>query len=177
MPDERTAGVELDEFLDLFLDADDFDEPMRCVQDTREQGPDPGDVAFPRSHGLYSGFAVWMGSTEHPVWRLVDIRWVFPDSDRARAYHVETLAHNSEGAPPVDGAPVVGRECHVFGGRQPTPIPDVEMTTYYYLFRVLNVVVKLFVAQGPALPPATLQAAQVADIAVRIEKRIRERAV
>jgi hypothetical protein len=61
----------------------------------------------------------------------------------------------------------------VFGGTEPNPIvPDIKMTAYFYVFPVRNVVVKLFVAQGPALPPGTLEPADVAAIAERIRARL-----
>ena len=144
----RTASrVDLD--LDaLYLDSNELPPGLQVFQDSREEGPDPGDFAFAARDGVHSGSRVWMGDTADTIWQLVDIRFVFPDAERAAAYHAERLTANSEGSPPV-GAPLVGEECKVFGGIHSAPESGVEMTAYFYVFRVANVVVKLFAAQGP----------------------------
>jgi hypothetical protein len=171
------AGITLDEFRNIFLESGDFSEPMRMVQDTRDQGPDHGDTAFPKYHGLFAGFRVWVGSSEQPVWRVVDVRWVFPSAEKAEAYHLERLKPNSEGHPPVPKAVTVGEQSYVFGGTRPNPLlHDMLMTAYYYIFRVHNVVVKLFVAQGTNVVDTQLTMETVAKIALRIESRINERA-
>ena len=80
--------------------------------------------------------------------RLVDIRFVFPDAERAAAYHTERLLANSEGNPPVADVPLAGEDCHVFGGTRRIAAIGDDMTMYFYVFRVGAVVVKLFAAQG-----------------------------
>jgi hypothetical protein len=159
----------------LFLNEEDL-APLRRVQDSRIHPPDPDDAAFVRYGGLRGGFAVWMGSVASAVWRLVDIRFVFPDEERAAAYHAERLIANSEGNPEVHGAPPVGEECSVFGGRSALSLggAQVEMVTYFYVFRIANVVVKLFVAQGPEAVDA-LTPDRVAVIAARIADRLHAR--
>ena len=145
----------------LYLSAEDLPE-MQVAQDSRDAGPDPGDYAFAPCEGRHSGFQVWLADDTRPVWRLVDIRFVFPDVERAAAYHAERLLANSEGNPPVAGAPVAGQDCHVFGGTQDIGLVDRTMTMYFYVFRVGAVVVKLFVAQGlrasDPLPPEPIHA-------------------
>jgi hypothetical protein len=131
----------------LYLAAEDLP-GLALVQDSRHQGPDPADYAFAACEGLHSGFQVWLGEQTKPVWRLVDIRFVFADAERAAAYHAERLLANSEDNPPVADVPLVGEDCHVFGGTQHMGGTDIEMTMYFYVFRVNTVVVKLFVAQG-----------------------------
>ncbi|MBU1564984.1 MAG: hypothetical protein KJ630_05065 [Proteobacteria bacterium] len=83
-----TQAMTKAEFLALFLDKNDFSKPLRMVQDSREDKPAPGDDAFMRYGGQFAGFRVWMDSrTDAILWRLVDIRWVFPDEQRAKKYH------------------------------------------------------------------------------------------
>ena len=172
-----TAGITLDEFYEVFLEEDDFPEPLRMVQDNRDQGPDPGNIAFPKYHGLFSGFRVWVGSDERPLWRIVDARWAFPSAEKAQAFHLEQLQHNSEGHPLISEASAVGECCHVFGGTSPNPlIPTMSMTAYYYIFRVHNIVIKLFIAQGIKAVEQKLNVEDVAAIARRIESRINEKA-
>ena len=171
-PAEPTVGLDEPAYLALFLDGSDLP-AMHPVQDSRLQGADPGDAAFGNRGGLHSGFQVWMDETDAPLWRLVDIRWVFPSAADAGAYHRESLRTNSEGHPPVPSAPLAGESCSVFGGTETTPFdPNITMTTFYYVFRVHNVVVKLFVAQGPALPADTLVPGDVASVAERIVQRL-----
>jgi hypothetical protein len=87
------------------------------------------------------------------------------------AYHAERIIVNSEHSPPLADAPVVGEECQVFGGSRRVPIVDIEMTIYFYIFRVGSVVVKLYVAQG--VESATpLTATRVHVIAQRIVAKL-----
>jgi hypothetical protein len=157
----------------LYLEADDLPGNLTLVQDSRGQGSDPGDYAFGGCDGVHAGLRVWLGEATDTVWRLVDIRFVFPDAERAAAYHAERLLANSEGNPSVDDAPVIGDECHVFGGTRSIGFADLKMTTYFYIVRVENVVVKLYVAQGvEARKPLVLE--QVRRIADRIVVRVEQ---
>jgi hypothetical protein len=155
---------------EIFLDPDDLPAHLEHVQDSSSQGADPDDFAFAGNDGLVAGFNVWLGDGSATVWRLVDIRFVFPDAQRAAGYHAQRLHANSEGHPPVDSAPLVGEECHVFGGTGTTPV-GVELTAFYYVFRVDRVVVKLFVAQGPDAEQ-NLTPDDVAPIASRIVDKL-----
>jgi hypothetical protein len=170
-PKERRVGITQDRYLELFLEAVDFTAPMRMVQDTRLQGPDPRDDWFAKYQGILTGFRVWMAS-DAVIWRLVDIRTVFPTTWQASAWHAEALLYNSESMSPVDKAPAVGKECRVFGGAAPDLLGvGSKLTHFYYLFRVGRVVVKLYVAQGNDSTIA-LTPKHVAEIADRIVARI-----
>jgi hypothetical protein len=154
----------------LYLDGDDLP-GMSLVQDSAGSGPDPGDYAFPACDGVSSGLRVWLAPQTEPVWRLVDIRFVFPDAERAAIYHAERLIANSEQNPPVPEAPLTGEDCRVFGGTRQVPMVGIDMTTYFYVFRVGRVVVKLFVAQGiESKKPLALE--QVHAIAQRIVTKL-----
>jgi hypothetical protein len=160
-------------YLAMYLDQDDLGPALNCVQDSRLYGPDPGDNSFERLHGRHAGLVVWLGEPDQPVWRVVDIRFLFDSAAEAAAYHQERLTYNSEGADEVTDTPFVGEECHVFGGAKSMLIDDwtVTMTAYCYIFRVGNTVVKLFVAQGhDAQEPLT--PAHVHPIAQKILLRI-----
>jgi len=155
---------------EIFLAAGDLPPHLKQVQDSSGQGADADDFAFAANDGVGAGFNVWLGDDTETVWRLVDIRFVFPDAHRAAAYHVQRLHANSEGHPPVDNAQNVGKECHVFGGTEMTPF-GIEMTAFYYVFRVDRIVVKLFVAQGMRAEQK-LTPNDVAQIASRIVDRL-----
>lgn len=161
--DAWLPGPPSSDYLSLFLEQDELP-GMRMVQDSRDLGPDSSDDAFSSYGGVAAGMRIWMDEADRPVWRLVDVRWTFPDAERAAGYHEARLVANSEGATPVPGAPTVGAECHVFG-------MSVGVTAYYYLFRVGAVVVKLFVARGPQaardLTPETVR-----EIAGRVVRRV-----
>ncbi|NLI82870.1 MAG: hypothetical protein GX443_14440 [Deltaproteobacteria bacterium] len=163
-------------FLPMYLEEHDVPGKVKMTQDTRSYLPlKPEDNAlFVKHCGYHRGLALWVGGFDQTVWRLVDIRWVLPTENEAKAYHKATIQGNSEGQPRVSGAPVVGNDCQVFGGT--FNVKGKPLTHYYYIFRVQNVVVKLYVAQGPDVvnPDRRLTPAKVADIARicvhRIEK-------
>ncbi len=143
---ERRVGISWDAYLELFLDEQDFGGTLRRVQDTRLWNPDPSDIAFPRYQGILTGFAVWMGGTYQPLWRVVDIRSVFPTAWQASAYHAARLKANSEGALPVPDAPLIDQECRVFS--RISEMFGIQLNAFYYIFRVQRVVVKFFAMQG-----------------------------
>jgi hypothetical protein len=161
-------------YLAMYLDQEDLGPGLKCVQDSRLNGPDPGDDPFERLHGQHTGLVVWLGAPDQAVWRLVDIRFLFNSAVDAAAYHQERLAYNSEGATEVRGAPTVGEDCHVFGGARVIRVGDqsTTITAYCYIFRIDNTVVKLFVAQGVEAREA-LKPTHVHPIAKKIAVRIR----
>lgn len=163
-------------FLSMFLEKHDLPGNVRMTQDTRCFLPlDPNDNAvFVRHCGYHSGLALWEGGFDQTIWRLVDIRWVFPTEKEASAYHKATIQASSERQPKISGAPAVGTDCAVFGGT--TNLRGKPLTHYYYIFCVQNVVVKLYVAQGPDVvnPDKRLTPAKVADIARICVQRIEE---
>jgi hypothetical protein len=154
-------------YLATFLGASDL-AGLRVVQDSRlGEGLSEPPEGFVRRGGVQSGMRVWMGD-DTVIWRLVDIRWLFEDPREAAAFHREQVDVNSEGAPPVVGAPIIGKACMVFGGANPTPfMPDMIMTAYSYVFLVGPVLVKLFAAQSFTMPPSTLTPEHLAPLAAR----------
>ncbi|SNY23391.1 hypothetical protein [Paractinoplanes atraurantiacus] len=160
----------LEAFREVYLTAEDLP-GMQLVQDSADLAPDPGDYAFSACGGVGTGLRVWLAPDTSSVWRLVDIRFVFPDAASAAAYHAERLLANSEGNPPIPEALPVGEECRVFGGARLMPIAEIEMTMFFYVFRVSSVVVKLFVARGVAATEP-LEVAQAHAIAERAAARI-----
>jgi hypothetical protein len=174
----KLAGITTEKYRALFLEQKAFGQAMRMTQDNRENGPDPGNRSFAKHRGIQAGFTVWMGNSEKPIWRVVDIRFVFPTEGAASAFHLERLLENSEGQPPVTDAPKVGSECHVFGGESIAQAPGtiaITMTAFYYIFRVRNVVVKFFAAQGPGTEEP-LTPAMMIPIAKKIVARIESQA-
>jgi hypothetical protein len=112
-----------------------------------------------------------MPMTAAPVGLLIDIRWLFPDERLAQAYHLVMLNINSEGTPLAPDAPRAGQDRVVFRGTREAE-PGNSLTAYLYLFRVGNVVVKLFAAYGQWAPDNSLTSEPVAQIATRAASRI-----
>lgn len=133
-------------YLQLFLETREVPAGLQLTQDSRMRGSDPNDEIFRRCFGLRSGLIAWQAPINSVIERIVDIRWVFPNEDMARAYHQQTLQSNSENMPYIQNAPQVGTECYVFGGRIDMGL--AQITSYIYLFRVKTVVIKFYVAQG-----------------------------
>jgi hypothetical protein len=167
----RPTGIDTEQFGALFLAPGDLGPDMELKQDSRNSGPDSRDAEFGRRRGVRAGFVVWMSHSDSPVWRLVDVRWVFPSARLADEYLRAALRSIMEGQPLVPGAESVGEGCRVGGGTRPTPF-GTQMTAFVYAFRVENVVVKLFVAQNPQLELGTLKTADVAAIARTVVRRI-----
>lgn len=148
----ENADRSLEAYLATYLDQTDVGPTLRHVQDSRIQPADPDDDIFARLGGRRTGLSVWLANFDQPVWRMVDIRFLFADANQAAEYHHERLTANSEGHPAVAQFSAVGQECHVFGGTDTVSAPggaNMPLTCYFYVFRVGRVVVKLFVAQGP----------------------------
>lgn len=159
-------------FLPLYLERQDLPAYVEMTQDTRRNLPVAGDDAFARHCGYHSGLALWQGGFDRTILRLVDIRWVFPTPKEASAYLREQGDAAAEGQPRIVDAPSVGMDCTVFGGT--TDVRGTPLTHLYYIFRVQNVVVKLYVAQGPDVsqPDQRLTPEKVAKWAQRAAQRI-----
>ena len=158
-------------YLALFLTGRDFGGKLNMIQDSRLDGPSPTEIAFPTYQGIMSGFAVWTGEADQLVWRVVDIRFVFPTAWQASAFHAAQLELNSEGNPLLPDAPPVGLECRVFYGTIKTP--QFQLRHFFYIFRIQQVVVKLYAAQGPEVVGDALNVNHVVRMAKLIDKRIR----
>ncbi|MFI5593717.1 hypothetical protein ACIA5G_52455 [Amycolatopsis sp. NPDC051758] len=160
------SSVDLCDLDGLYLDNSDLP-GMSLDEDSTFSTPGRSDYAFAACDGISTGMRVWLAEPTEPIWRLHDIRYVFPDSDCAAAYQAERLFDLREGVPSICDAPEVGQNCHVFGGTQNIPVVEVSATMYFYVFQVESVVVKLFVAQGfRSADP--LDVGQVHELADRI---------
>lgn len=159
-----------DTYAKLYLEAGDLPPGMKRTQDSRTKGADEGDTEFKKLGGERSGLAVWMGASDQPVWRLVDIRWVFPDAEAAAVYHKARLRQNAENQPRVPGAAPVGQDGYVFGGS--ISMMGMDIVNYLYLFRVDRVLIKLYVAQDPQMKGTQLRPELVKPIAERAAAQV-----
>jgi tetratricopeptide (TPR) repeat protein len=174
-PFPKYSLVDENTFLRLFLEASDLPANMRFTEDYRRENWQPLDDSLSERVGQHSGAAIWVAEIDNPLWFLKDIRWTFPNEDRAYAYHCMELATNSEGLPNAVGIEVVGSDGYVFGGTSKDPALGKELTQLLYLFRVNQTVVKLYVAEGyrsPDEPRVTPDL--VKPIAEKIVSRILE---
>lgn len=104
---------------------------------------------------------------------VMDLRWVFPDVDAAKAYVKDRLATTlSEKMEPVLNAPAIGDESYLFrlqvtlpkGLREPTHV------MFNYVVRQGNVVVRLFRMQDAGQRPTPLK---MGTLAHKVAARIR----
>jgi hypothetical protein len=161
------------QYASLYLGEADLPASLSLSQDSRAQGPDAGDFWFTLHAGIHCGFQVWQGDIADTVWRVVDIRYVFPD-EQAAAIYLETRRQAlCENSPILEEAATVGGSGTVSGGPMAYPVggAEAELTVYYYVFRVGSVVAKLFAAQGqetaePLVPEA------IKPLAERVADRI-----
>lgn len=167
-----------EKYFELFLKNDDFPDPMRMVQDSRLDGLDPNDKSFGKNSGMFNGFAVWMGRSDSKLWRIVDIRWVFPDEPKAKAYYLERLQYNCENWPFIPKAAPIAIDAAVCGGEKTfgfgkTTNPMI-LVNYFYVFRIKNVVVKLYAAQGSDVPKNAVRLSHLhlLPIAQKIKSKI-----
>ncbi|MFO0744261.1 MAG: hypothetical protein U1F43_01115 [Myxococcota bacterium] len=107
-----------------------------------------------------------------PLWRLVDVRWLFPSEAAAQAYLDASWDALSERQPEVPAKvdPVVPG-ARVFGGTHKDPILDLESTQFFVVFRQGRTVVKLFAAEGPEAK-AHLTLAAVNALAKKVVTRV-----
>lgn len=152
-------------YLDLFLTDAEMPPDVEQVQDSRLQGPDDRDHSFTPLGGRRTGLVLWLGEEDRTLWRIVDIRWEFPDAEAASRYLSDELPYHGEGQPPLADAPAAGEQWHAFGGVAP------RLTAFHYVLRVGRIVAKLFVAQGRAAKTA-LTLADVHALAEKAAARI-----
>ncbi|MBL9102461.1 MAG: hypothetical protein JNL82_15985 [Myxococcales bacterium] len=95
----------------------------------------------------FEGKKLWLArDPNHAVGQVHDIRWVFPDAASAQRYLAESSRELSENMKPVSQPPAVGSDSQLWSATNSMFGMNVFM--YNLVFRVDNVVVKLFLAQG-----------------------------
>lgn len=144
--DDFKRPISEDNYKNLFLDDEDFENQLAPGQKHLFGGSDPEEKMFAELEGIYSGLSVWNAQTDDGINRAVDIRWVFPTDWQARRFLFANLDYLSEGAEKLDNAPLVGEDCQAFlsDGDQYGLDLAVDLQMYYYIFRVGRVNVKLF---------------------------------
>eukprot|EP00771_Trimastix_marina_P001626 gnl/Trimastix_PCT/2708.p1 GENE.gnl/Trimastix_PCT/2708~~gnl/Trimastix_PCT/2708.p1 ORF type:complete len:479 (-),score=136.47 gnl/Trimastix_PCT/2708:31-1467(-) len=101
----------------------------------------------------HQGMVQWICGPSSTIHRLIDIRWVLPDESAAERFINDSrmIAMISEGQPLVRRFKPIGQDCKLFGG--PTALFHQEtrkrIGAYAFVFRIKNIVIKLFAAQGP----------------------------
>lgn len=105
------------------------------------------------------------------VWTTFDLRWVFPDAAAAERF-IKSV-DLSEGYPAVAQPPAVGADAKMFSAQGDFYGLGVDMFMYNLVFRVDNVVVKVFVTQGPEVQGKPLTPLMVGAIGQKAVGRIR----
>lgn len=122
----------------------------------------------------FSGKKLWTAKDPAaPVWQVHDIRWVFPDAAAAQRYLQQGTKELSEGLPPVSQPPMVGADTQMYTAQGDAYGLGIDVFMYDLVFRVDNVVVKIFVSQGPNAPKKVLTPLMVAALGQKAVDRIR----
>lgn len=136
---------------------------------------DPCDQPDEKANGCsFTGKKLWTAEDANAaVWQVHDIRWVFADAGGAQRFLAANEKLMSEGLPSVVQAPAVGSDARMWTAQGDVYGIGIEVIQYSLSFRVDNVVVKIFVAQGPLVKGKTLTPLMVAALGQKAVKRIR----
>jgi len=163
----------------LYLDHPDLAEDMKPSVLHRHLNPLKDDKLFHELGGIHTGitrFVATQDLSKPPLMLnyLNDIRWVLPNEELASKYHTQTLRSNSECATELTSSIseklLVGKECHIYQSAHD------RITNFYYLFRVKNVVFKLYAARFD-LQHRELKLETVSEVARLAAKRAEENIV
>jgi hypothetical protein len=122
----------------------------------------------------FSGKKLWTAKdTAAAAWQVHDIRWVFPDAAAAQRYLAGAPSELPEGLPAVTQPPAVGNDTRMYTAQGDTYGVGVEMYMYNLVFRVDNVVVKLFIVQGPTATGKVLTPLMVGALGQKVVDKIR----
>ena len=121
-----------------------------------------------------TGKKVWTSPDNNAVvWQVHDVRWAFADDAGARRFMQTQDQILSEGLPSVVQAPAVGSDAKMWTAQGDVYGVGVEVYMYSLAFRVDNVVVKVFVAQGAFVKGKVLTPLMVAALGQKAIKRIK----
>lgn len=165
-------GTDDASFQATYLQAGDLTSPSDMTGDWAKAGCEPGAAQFGCTHW---GKKLWTArDASTAVWQVHDLRWVFPSADAAQRFMPAAMEELREGLPPVNTPPAVGSDTRMFTAQGDTYGIGIEVIMYNLVFRVDNVVVKLFVAQGPeAQQRKILTPLMVAALGQKAVERIR----
>lgn len=136
----------------LFLEESDLRGFLLC-RDRRGAGPERGDRVLAAHGGVCVGSVEWSGHDDWAVHRVVEMRWLFPSSQAAKAYLEDpvTLVTAGEQLPRVS-APAIGDGAYAWGVTQPGRTPPARPSQQIVMFRAGRVVGKLHVTEGARAP-------------------------
>ncbi|MDC0722070.1 hypothetical protein [Nannocystis bainbridge] len=165
-------GTDDGSFQATYLQAGDLASPSDMTGDWAKAGCEPGAAQFGCTHW---GKKLWTAKdASTAMWQVHDLRWVFPSADAAARFMPSAMDELAEGLPPVNTPPAVGADTRMFTAQGDTYGIGIEVIMYNLVFRVDNVVVKLFVAQGPeAKQRKILTPLMVAALGQKAVERIR----
>jgi len=164
-------ATDMPSFQSSYLRPGDLPAPSDPTGDWAQQGC---DGAAAQNGCTHSGKKLWTAKDPSAiVWQVHDIRWVFPDAAAAQRYMQAGQSELAEGLPPVSQPPMVGSDPQLFTAQGDTYGLGVDMYMYNLVFRVDNVVVKIFVAQGPNLKGKHLTPLMIAALGQKAVDHIR----
>jgi hypothetical protein len=164
-------GTDDASFQATYLQPSDLANPSDLSGDWARAGCEPDAAPLGCTH---FGKKLWTAKdTSVAVWQIHDLRWIFPDASAAERYLQQSLEQLSEGLPEVATPPAVGSNTKMFTAQGDAYGLGIEVYMYNLVFRVDNVVVKVFVAQGPTAPKKILTPLMVAALGQKAVERIR----
>ncbi|KAA6399514.1 MAG: hypothetical protein EZS28_004958 [Streblomastix strix] len=99
---------------------------------------------------IHKGAIQWIGSANSIAYRIMDIRFVFQSEEGANQFILEGQERLSEGRKQIKiSEKQVGEQGKLVGGPDASHINDQPVPSYAYIFRQKNIVVKIYVQQGP----------------------------
>ncbi|MBZ5709705.1 hypothetical protein [Nannocystis pusilla] len=165
-------GTDDASFQATYLQPGDLTSVSDLSGDWARAGCEPGAAQFGCTHW---GKKLWTAKDASvAMWQVHDLRWVFPNADAAQRFLQSSMDEMAEGLPAVTTPPAVGADTKMFTAQGDTYGIGIEVIMYNLVFRVDNVVVKLFVAQGPeAKQRKVLTPLMVAALGQKAVERIR----
>jgi len=165
-------GTDDASFQATYLQPGDLTSVSDLSGDWAKAGCEPGAAQFGCTHW---GKKLWTAKDASvAMWQVHDLRWVFPSADAAQRFLPTAMDEMAEGLPAVTTPPAVGSDTRMFTAQGDTYGIGIEVIMYNLVFRVDNVVVKLFVAQGPeAKQRKILTPLMVAALGQKAVERIR----
>lgn len=161
-------------FAAVFLTRDQLPDQLDPFQDQRLAQLDDPDGWFAAQGGVRFGIDTWQAAEmELPVWRVMDLRWLFRTPAEATAFHHTRFLADSESLPEIVDAPPVGLDSHAYLGVSHMLLPvGLSIVMGCYLFTGGPIRLKIFASEGR--PGAGLAIGYLHDLARQAEARASE---
>lgn len=166
-------GTDEPSFQSMYLQPGDLPNPVEKAGDWAGPGCDGPSAGKGCS---FSGKKLWRARDPNStVGEVHDIRYVFPDAASAQRFMQDPAGARelTENLQPVAQPPAVGSDTNMYTMQGDALGLGIEMYMYNLVFRVDNIVVKIFVAQGATVKGKVLSPLMIGAIGQKAVDRIR----